>query len=202
MRNTKRNGMHTLMCCLCFLGLVALNVHCGQSVDTKEPSVEKGSTQENNASEKTSQIHDASEPSTVPDSTPDVSKPDVSTPDSGIADETPTEPTPQVISFKNDIEPLLVRANCSSGYCHGGSKAGGFEIGGLGTMYSKIVGVKSSRNPSWTYIVPKQPEKSLIFEKISKEKPVFGSKMPIGSTLTTRDIKKIKDWILAGAPNN
>jgi hypothetical protein len=107
---------------------------------------------------------------------------------------------PKVVSFKTDILPLFKKVNCTSSYCHGGG-SGGLMLS-RGQIYQNLVNVKSKKNSPWMLVVPKEPEKSLLFNKISKAKPAFGEKMPIGGTLAPEEVQKFKDWILAGALDN
>ncbi len=72
--------------------------------------------------------------------------------------------------------------------------------------YVNIVNVPSNRTPSLTYVVPKHPERSLLFWKVNCANPTSGEQMPYegypngSTTLTTYQMAQIWDWIAEGAP--
>jgi hypothetical protein len=72
--------------------------------------------------------------------------------------------------------------------------------------YTNIVNVPADADPSLTYVVPKHPERSLLFWKVNCSNPVSGVQMPyLGypdgmTTLTTYQMAQIWDWIAEGAP--
>jgi mono/diheme cytochrome c family protein len=54
-----------------------------------------------------------------------------------------------------------------------------------------------------TYVVPRQPDASLLYDKISKTTPTCGMRMPAtGTVLTDPEIATVRAWIAAGAMNN
>jgi hypothetical protein len=63
---------------------------------------------------------------------------------------------------------------------------------------SSVVNVKNQAGDT-DLVVPGEPEKSYLYMKISQEKPPKGEKMPIGSSLTSRNIQLVYDWIKQGA---
>src|SRR4051812_40841624 len=74
--------------------------------------------------------------------------------------------------------------------CHSGAKSGG---GNFDVLFYKSLFEKSDEGPA--YVVPKDPAKSFIWEKIkSDEMPQAKLK------LSAEEKKVVKDWIEAGAP--
>ena len=72
--------------------------------------------------------------------------------------------------------------------------------------YDNIVNVASQKNPALIYVVPKHPERSLLFWKVNCAHPVAGNQMPsdgypTGNTiLSTYQMAQLWDWIAEGAP--
>ena len=91
-------------------------------------------------------------------------------------------------SFERDVKPIL-KTNCFS--CHGGTAMVGLD---LRTATSILRG--SHEGP---VVVKGAPEKSLLYEKVSKRMmppPAFNLK------LTDSEIETIRRWIEAGAPSD
>lgn len=118
--------------------------------------------------------------------------------DAGSAPETAAEAgSGGDLSYAKHIEPIFQKAGCMGPYCHGTQKAAGLYLEKDG--YNNLVN-KKSKSGVWTLVVPGDAAKSLIYEKVSKEKPAEGSQMPLGnSKLTAAQIKTIGDWITQGA---
>ncbi|MEC5125617.1 DUF1549 and DUF1553 domain-containing protein [Verrucomicrobiales bacterium BCK34] len=110
---------------------------------------------------------------------------------SARAEETP--------GFRRDIMPILFRAGCNTGTCHGAAKGKdgfmlslfGYDPGG---DYYRIVNEMPGRR-----LNPAVPEQSLLLKKATGEVPHTGGE------LFTRDSEfysEIRDWIAAGAPDD
>jgi hypothetical protein len=73
--------------------------------------------------------------------------------------------------------------------------------------YENIFNKRAANDSSLFYVVPKHPERSLLFWKVSCTDPVSGGRMPSGgypdgmTTLTTFQQALIWDWIAEGAPS-
>jgi len=88
------------------------------------------------------------------------------------------------------------------------SPAGGLDLDPLDDPppYDNIVNVASATNDSLTYVVPKHPERSLLFWKVNCSHPGVGGQMPSdgyptgSTTLTTYQMAQLWDWIAEGAP--
>jgi len=72
--------------------------------------------------------------------------------------------------------------------------------------YTNIVNIPSYDEPDVIYVVPKHPERSLLFWKVNCADPVIGVQMPFQgypngmTTLSTYQMAQIWDWIAEGAP--
>ena len=100
-------------------------------------------------------------------------------------------------TFERDIQPLLTRAGCNAGACHGKARGqNGFALSLLGFDpdfdYDAIVKEARGRR-----LFPANPEQSLLLLKSSGEVPHGGGKkLPRGS----HAFERVKEWIVAGAP--
>jgi hypothetical protein len=71
--------------------------------------------------------------------------------------------------------------------------------------YENIINVPAYDSPDLTYVVPKHPERSLLFWKVNCLNPVVGGQMPSlgyptgSTTLSTYQMAQLWDWIAEGA---
>ncbi|WNG39683.1 hypothetical protein F0U61_42925 [Archangium violaceum] len=110
-------------------------------------------------------------------------------------------------TWSGRVLPIL-QSNC--GGCHGGdSPQGGLNL--LGTsheVYERLVLKPSSQVPGRNLIQPGSPETSYLYQKISGDGSISGSRMPINplngnAPLPTADLDSIYNWIKsAGAVEN
>ncbi|MCB1208769.1 MAG: c-type cytochrome [Verrucomicrobiales bacterium] len=95
------------------------------------------------------------------------------------------------VDFKKDIQPILEK-NCYE--CHSeksGKKKGGFVFDDLETFKLDI-------NPNGNaQITPGKPGESHLFEVVTD--PNHERHMPPKGQLSDGDVKKLRDWIMAGA---
>ena len=49
-------------------------------------------------------------------------------------------------------------------------------------------------------MIPGQAAASLLYLKVSENRPPVGARMPQGGRLSDAEIRRIHDWIEAGAP--
>ena len=111
----------------------------------------------------------------------------------GLAEEAPTP------SFKGDVMPILFRAGCNAGTCHGSARGmDGFRLSLFGYDvqgdYYRIVQEMVGRRINTAI-----PEESLLLRK------AIGSVPHTGGTLFSAEsfyYRKLRDWIAAGAPND
>lgn len=101
------------------------------------------------------------------------------------------------ISFLNDIEPILTRAGCNQGACHGSQFGkGGFKLS-LAAYDPQWDHESIVRQSSGRRISPAAPLSSLVLRKAALELPHSGGlKIPRGSG----DYAVIARWLREGAP--
>lgn len=103
----------------------------------------------------------------------------------------------------SQIEQQIFTRSCNFSSCHSGSAATG--SGGLSLespSFAKLVNAKASI-PGKTRVVPFDPDQSYLMEKLTKDKPTAGSRMPLASDpLPDEEIEMIREWIAGGALNN
>ena len=100
-------------------------------------------------------------------------------------------------SFRNDVQPVLAKAGCSSGACHGAAAGqGGFRLSLRG--YDDEGDWRSiTRGAFGRRLVPSDPGRSLLLTKPTAAVPHKG-----GERFTTNspDYKILSEWIAAGTP--
>ncbi|HEY4259289.1 MAG TPA: hypothetical protein VGM98_03975, partial [Schlesneria sp.] len=106
-----------------------------------------------------------------------------------------TNPLP--VSFEHEIQPILTKARCNSGGCHGKAEGqNGFKLSLLGfdTTYDHDALTKESKGRRLSLTAP---ETSLILRKATAEAPHGGGrKIEPGSP----QYKRLLRWITSGAP--
>ena len=105
--------------------------------------------------------------------------------------------TPSTPRFLNDVMPILTRAGCNAGACHGANAGkGGFHLSLLGYEpegdYLALTHFVGARR-----ISPAQPDDSLILRKATYRMP-HGGGMRFAPDLP--EYRTVRDWIAAGAP--
>ncbi|WP_437274999.1 hypothetical protein WME90_27535 [Sorangium sp. So ce375] len=103
-----------------------------------------------------------------------------------------------------DVAPILTRS-CATQYCHGnaGSPAGGLDLRASGAAGKLVDRDSASCSREQALVVPFKPSSSYLMNKL-KDVSLCDpdeSRMPPGAPLPEADIKKINDWICAGAPD-
>ncbi|MFT4622665.1 MAG: hypothetical protein ACI8PZ_001321 [Myxococcota bacterium] len=90
----------------------------------------------------------------------------------------------------------IINANCLA--CHGASALGGLEL--QTDPHAAIVGVTATIDPTWTLVVPGDPDASLLLQKIAGTQPAgAGTEMPPGSGLDADLVAIVRTWIEDGA---
>ena len=104
---------------------------------------------------------------------------------------------PPPISFRNEISPLLTKAGCNAGGCHGKAEGqNGFRLSvfGFDAAFDHDAIVKESRGRR---IFTAAPEKSLFLRKATGDEPHGGGqRLQVGGPAWRRLVR----WIAAGAP--
>ena len=107
--------------------------------------------------------------------------------------------SPQSTDFETQVLPVLTKAGCNSGACHGAAIGrGGFKLSLLGydpqADYDSLVNEFEGRRVNLAH-----PEKSLVLRKPSVEVSHEGGlKLSPGGD----GFKLLQDWIAAGAPRD
>src|SRR5262245_60447806 len=100
-------------------------------------------------------------------------------------------------SFRNDVQPVLAKAGCSSGACHGAAAGqGGFKLSLRG--YDDEGDWRTiTRGAFGRRIVPSDPGHSLLLVKPTTAVPHKGGhRLDVDSP----DYKILSEWIAAGTP--
>lgn len=100
------------------------------------------------------------------------------------------------ISYANDIQPIF-NNTCGGGFCHtNGDNVNGVNldsyqntINSSGSSYDRLI------------VVPNDADDSPLVDKLGSN-PQFGSRMPLGGSISSSDVGKIIAWINQGAENN
>ncbi len=105
--------------------------------------------------------------------------------------------TSRGVTFERDIEPILTRAGCNAGACHGkASGQNGFKLSLLG-FDPEFDHVAISREAGGRRVLTAIPEKSLLLQKATAAIPHGGGRRfdPAGPFYET-----FRHWIAAGLP--
>jgi hypothetical protein len=106
-------------------------------------------------------------------------------------------PPESVPAWSSDIRPILNMA-CVS--CHDSSAPGGLDLASI--PYFRLVNVESSHVPGMDRVEPFAASESYLWHKIMGTHSLvggFGGVMPPSGGIPPQDIRKITDWINAGA---
>src|SRR3954463_14150849 len=109
----------------------------------------------------------------------------------------PVRAADPVPTFERDIEPILTRAGCNAGACHGkASGQNGFKLSLLG-FDPEFDHLAITREASGRRILRAIPEQSLLLQKATARVPHGGGRRidPAGPFYET-----LRRWIVAGFP--
>ena len=101
------------------------------------------------------------------------------------------------VTFERDIEPILTRAGCNAGACHGkASGQNGFKLSLLG-FDPEFDHIAITREAGGRRVLRAMPEQSLLLQKATAEVPHGGGRRvdPAGPFYET-----LRRWIVAGLP--
>ena len=98
----------------------------------------------------------------------------------------------------NKLSDEIFTQSCAG--CHGGgSPSAGLSLA-KDFIAANIIDKAAASKPEYKLVNPGSPDDSYIVMKL-ENRDITGSQMPLGGTpLSTEQIKKIRDWIAAGAP--
>jgi outer membrane protein assembly factor BamB len=96
---------------------------------------------------------------------------------------------------------VLEPQGCTADRCHGGL---GLKIANKMAGHASLMSdVGVSTCAGMKFVVPGQPEQSLLYRKVVDDMPPCGAKMPLGlAPLKPEEIAQLKMWIELGAPND
>jgi hypothetical protein len=97
----------------------------------------------------------------------------------------------------DSIEAGIFTTSCALEYCHGRTPAWGLNLAAdTQTVYDRLVNVRALSCEGWTRVTPGDPEHSLLWNKVSQEKPACGERMPFGfEPLPDAALECIRGWI-------
>jgi mono/diheme cytochrome c family protein len=101
------------------------------------------------------------------------------------------------VSFAADLQPVFA-ARCV--VCHGVGGNAGLDLNAA-VAWDNLVGVVATNYGPRERVVAGNPDQSVLFLKVSGDVTV-GDRMPLGGTLDTETIEKIRVWIAQGALQN
>jgi mono/diheme cytochrome c family protein len=102
------------------------------------------------------------------------------------------------------IQTQIFDPGCAT--CHtdvGRTPAGGLNLR-PGSSFAGLVNVASTGQPGAVRVVPGNPNTSYLVQKLEGAAGIAGLRMPRNGPpyLTDAQVKMIRDWIAAGAPNS
>jgi len=106
------------------------------------------------------------------------------------------------------IQRTIFNVNCLFAGCHNATDRSGNMVLAEGQSYSHLVNVvpdnAAARAAGLLRVAPEDPARSFLLFKLEGGPNLitrFGSRMPLtGVPLSSTDIERIRDWIVAGAP--
>lgn len=100
------------------------------------------------------------------------------------------------------IEQQILQPSCTFSSCHGTeSPKAGLSL--TGSTHGQLVNQPSSQVEGRLRVIPSDPDRSYLLEKLVDEIPTAGSRMPYTSSpLPEEKILAIRRWIELGAPND
>ncbi len=109
---------------------------------------------------------------------------------------------PEAPSFRDDILPIL-SSSCSGSSCHTGDERSAPLALDPDKAYAQILQVKSESCGTKSFIVPNNPDKSYLIDKLMGGDLCDGGQMPLGQKeLPGASIQTFVNWICTGAPDN
>jgi len=100
--------------------------------------------------------------------------------------------------------------NCAGPLCHGRDAANAASVGNFSLSSKAVAYMQLVSKPSdsagcsgKTRVVPKDPTNSLLVQKLRAQTTTCGAAMPVNADeITDPELKRITDWISAGACDN
>ena len=123
----------------------------------------------------------------------------------GACSKSPTSPTPvSTAPTLSAIQTQIFDPGCAS--CHtdvGRTPSGGTNLK-AGASFGALVNVPSTGKPGAIRVIPGNPNDSYLIQKLEGAPGIVGIRMPRTGPphLSDAQVKMIRDWIAAGAPNS
>ena len=124
----------------------------------------------------------------------------------GACSKSPTSPTPAASTAPtlSAIQTQIFDPGCAS--CHtdvGRTPSGGTNLK-AGASFAALVNVPSNAKAGAIRVIPGNPNGSYLIQKLEGDAGIVGTRMPRTGPpfLTDAQVKMIRDWIAAGAPNS
>ena len=106
---------------------------------------------------------------------------------------------PDTVSFRNDVVPVLSKAGCSAGTCHGNKYGkGGFKIS-LRSQEPDFDLVAVTRDASGRRVNLMDADHSLLLLKATTQVPHEGG---LRFKRESEEYRILRDWIAAGCPDD
>lgn len=117
----------------------------------------------------------------------------------GGEDDKPTNQSSSIEPKLQVIEQKVFAQSCTFSSCHGtDSPKEGLSL--VAPTHGVLVNMPSKEVSGKLLVVPFDPEQSYLYEKLTKEQPTSGVRMPFGSDpLSAEQITAIRLWIENGA---
>ena len=106
------------------------------------------------------------------------------------------------------IQTGIFRPSCASFSCHSSTaRKGNLDLSDAASSYAQLVQVppdnETARAEGFRRVVPGQPDSSFLIIKLTNPGPGEGVLMPKSNARLNPDLLQlIRDWIVAGCPNN
>ena len=102
-----------------------------------------------------------------------------------------------MVSFANDIRPLMFQSPGGCMPCHLGRVTSGLDLSSYASMR------RGGMNSGTNIIIPMKPCESILPHKLSPTPP-FGSRMPFNGPpyFSASQLQLVRDWIAEGAMDN
>ena len=123
----------------------------------------------------------------------------------GACSKSPTAPTPvSTAPTLSQIQTQIFDPGCAS--CHtdvGRTPSGGTNLK-AGASFAALVNVPSNAKTGAIRVIPGNANGSYLIQKLEGDAGIVGGRMPRTGPpfLTDAQVKMIRDWIAAGAPNS
>ena len=101
-----------------------------------------------------------------------------------------------------EVQAAILTPTCATSNCHAGpSPSAGLDLS-AGASHAALVDQPSGQKPNTTLVVPGDPARSYVLDKVEGAPDIAGQRMPISAPLTSSQIDQLRRWIEAGARNN